>query len=348
MSASLRRLVVGASVLSLSLGLAACATPAGDSGAAGSDAKSIIIIVPTTVAGDNFIALAADGAKEAGKKSGASVKVYESNNDPQLIQQNIDAAVRTKPDLIIGVSYSVQEQFEAAAKADAKQQFLLVDQAASVELPNLTSVVFKEYEAAYLVGVEAGLLTKTNKIGVVGAVDSPFIHRWIDPYFAGAKSVNPAVETSAQYVGGDNPFGDVVRSKAQAQILAGNGVDLIQAASSGGNGGTFEAAKENSIGAFGVTTNQCPDAPGTVIDNNLKRVDVGIVDAVEQIFAGKTGGAKVYGLAEGGVSVSALEPDVATSKCLIADHPDVIAKVKEIRDEIVSGKIVVPDPLAAG
>lgn len=340
---------IATTTLGLLLGLTGCAsggtgTPAAET----DDAKSIIIIVPTSVSEDNFVALAAAGAEQAGEESGATVKVFEGNNDPQLIQQHFDAAVREAPDLIIGVTYSVQEPLEAAATDNPDQDFLLVDQVASVELDNLTSVAFEEYEASYLIGIEAALLTKTNHIGVVGAVDSPFIHRWVDPVFDGAATVNPAIETAAQYVGGDTPFTDVVRSKAQAQILIDQGVDLIQAASSGGNGGTFEAATENGVFAFGVTTNQCPEAPGTIVDNNLKNIDVVIVAAVEDIFAGNGGGIKTYGLAEDGVGLTGLQDDVASSECLIADYPDVIAKVAEVRDQIVSGEIVVPDPLTAG
>jgi basic membrane protein A len=94
--------------------------------------------------------------------------------------------------------------------------------------------------------------------------------------------------------------------------------------------------------------NQCGDAPGHVVDNVLKNVDVALEQAVKDILAGKTGGSKVYGLKEGGVGVTALSPDVAKSGCLVAKHPDVIAKVKAVRQQIVDGRISVPDPLTAG
>lgn len=308
---------------------------------------SLILITPTPVGSNNFLQLAVDGVTSAGEEYGAQVQVFESE-DPTSIQQNLDEAIRAQPDIIIGVSFSVLDQFTQAAADTPDQQFLLIDTSAEDPTDNLTAAVFKEYESSYLIGVEAGLLTDTGTVGVVAALDTPFIHRWIDPFIEGARSVNPAVQAGVQYVGGDNPFGDQARAKAQAQILADGGADYINAAASGGNLGIFEAAQENGFKTFGVDTNQCLDSPGDVVDNALKRVDVALLTAVGEILDGNSGGFKSYGLAEGGVSVTGLEEDVAASQCLIADHPDVIEQVAQVRDAIVSGELVVVDPLTAG
>ena len=66
------------------------------------------------------------------------------------------------------------------------------------------------------------------------------------------------------------------------------------------------------------------------------------------MLAGEAAPVTSFGLAEGGVGVVALQDDVADSGCVIADHPEVIEAVKEARDAIVAGDIVVPDPLTAG
>jgi basic membrane protein A len=336
----------GIALVAVALTLTGCATD-GAAAPAGDTDASIILITPTPIGSNNFLQLASAGATEAAETYNASVDVYESE-DPTSIQQNLDAALREKPDVIIGVSYSVLDQFTEAAIDYPDQQFLLIDTSAEEPTSNLTAAVFKEYEATYLTGVEAGLLSETGNIGVVAALDTPFIHRWIDPFVAGATSVNPAVTTAAQFVGGDNPFGDQARAKAQAQILADSGADYVQAAASGGNLGVFEAAAETSFKAFGVDTNQCLDSPGNVVDNAIKNVDVALVASVGDILDGKTGDFTSYGLAEGGVSLTGLEDGVADSECLIADHPDVLEKVAAVRDQIVSGELVVVDPLTAG
>ena len=341
-------IATGIALLAVSATLAGCASSGGstDTDDAATEA-SLILITPTPIGSNNFLQLASDGADEAAEKYNASVDIYESE-DPTSIQQNLDAAIREKPDVIIGVSSSVLDQFTQAAVDYPDQQFLLIDTSAEAPTENLTAAVFKEYEATYLTGVEAGLLTESGNIGVVASLDTPFIHRWVDPFFAGAASVNPDVATGAQYVGGDNPFGDQARSKAQAQILADGGADYIQAAASGGNLGVFEAAAENSVFAFGVDTNQCLDSPGNVVDNAIKRVDVALVNSVGDILEGTTGGFASYGLAEGGVGITGLEEGVADSQCLIADYPEVLEKVAAVRDQIIAGDIVVVDPLTAG
>ena len=340
-------LSTGIAFLAVAATLTGCA---GGSGSPSSDEPtdaSLILITPTPIGSNNFLQLASDGVDEAAEKYNASIDVYESE-DPASIQQNLDAAIREKPDVIIGVTFSVLDQFTQAAIDYPDQQFLLIDTSADEPTDNLTAAVFKEYEATYLTGVEAGLLTEKDNIGVVASLDTPFLHRWVDPFFAGAQSVNPDAATAVQYVGGDNPFGDQARAKAQAQILADGGADYVQAAASGGNLGVFEAAADAGFSAFGVDTNQCLDSPGNVVDNAIKRVDVALVESVGDILDGKTGGFASYGLAEGGVSLTGLEDGVADSQCLIADRPDVLEQVAAIRDQIVSGEITVVDPLTAG
>ncbi|GAA3846072.1 BMP family ABC transporter substrate-binding protein [Sphaerisporangium flaviroseum] len=330
----------------LSLALAACGggAPAGDGGAA-SSGKSIILITPNPVGTNSFLQLGVKGAESAAKEIGASFKLYESK-DPTSIAQNLDAAVRAKPTIIVGISFSFDDLFNTLPKQHPGQQFLQVDSCAKTAAPNLSCVSFKEHEAAYLAGVEAGLVTSTGGLGVVAALDSPFIHRWIDPFFAGAKSVNPKAEGTPLYVGGNNPFSDPARAKSQAQTLIGRGVDIVAAAASGGNPGVFEAVAAGKAKSFGVDVNQCALSPGNIVDNILKHVDVAEAAAIKEVAAGKAGGVKVYGLAENGVGVTALQDDLASSQCTIAQNPEAVTKVKQVRDDIVSGKITVADPLA--
>ncbi len=354
MTSLVRRAGAAAAAVALLATVAGCSSNGGNDGGNGGDGgtgaggeASLILITPTPVGANNFLQLAVDGLDQAAAEHDASVEVFESE-DPTSIQQNIDAALREAPDIIIGISFSVLDQFTQAAQDNPDQQFLLIDTSPEEPIENLTSAVFKEYEATYLTGVEAGLLAEQGGVGVVAALDTPFIHRWIDPFFAGAESVRPGVQTAVQYVGGDNPFGDQARAKAQALILAEGGATYIQAAASGGNTGVFEAAAEAGFKAFGVDTNQCLDSPGNVVDNAIKRVDVALLEGVGEVLDGKTGGLTAYGLAEGGVGLTGLEEGVEDSQCLIADYPEILEQVAAVRDQIVNGELEVQDPLTAG
>jgi basic membrane protein A len=82
------------------------------------------------------------------------------------------------------------------------------------------------------------------------------------------------------------------------------------------------------------------------VDNVLKNVDVALAGAVTEILEGNTGGFQVYGLAEDGVGLTALEDDVDSSGCLIADRPDVIEQVREVQEQIIDGTVTVDDPAA--
>ncbi|MCT9930111.1 BMP family ABC transporter substrate-binding protein [Planotetraspora sp. A-T 1434] len=329
----------------LALMLAACGTSSTPETGASAPGKSVILISPNPVGVNSFLQLGVKGAQAAAKEIGASFKLYESK-DPNSIAQNVDAAVRAKPTIIVGISFSFDDIFSTVPKQHPDLQFLEVDSCAKTQAPNLTCVSFKEHEAAYLAGVEAGMLSKSGKIGVVAPLDTPFMHRWIDPFYAGAKSVNPKTAGTTLYVGGNNPFSDPARAKSQTQTMIGQGADVVAASASGGNQGVFEAVAAAGAKSFGVDVNQCAQSPGNIIDNVIKHVDVAESAAIKDIAAGKTGGTKVYGLAEGGVGVNALDGDVASSQCTVASSPEVIAKVKQVRDDIVAGKVTVADPLA--
>ncbi len=149
-------------------------------------------------------------------------------------------------------------------------------------------------------------------------------------------------------VGGNNPFSDPARGEERGAAMVADGADRILAAGSGSNGGIFKAVEgAPGVYAFGVDVNQCPQAPGAVMDNVEKKTDVAIELAVKGIMAGTQPQIVALGLKEGGMSLTALDPDVKASKCAIVDYPDVIAKVKALRDQIVNGSIKIADPMQA-
>ncbi|TQS40654.1 BMP family ABC transporter substrate-binding protein [Cryptosporangium phraense] len=340
-----RLLAIGLGAALTVMAVTGCSADSG-SGSSGGGSSQIVVITPNPVGVDAFLKLSVDGSKAAAKAQNADVKVYEST-DPTSISQNLQAAIDAKPKLIIAIGFNFDDLMKTAPVDNPDQQFLQVDSCPENPAKNLTCARFKEYEAVYLAGVEAGLLTKKNAIGAVAALDSPFIHRWTDPFGEGAKSVNPKTAFTPLFVGGNNPFSDPARANAQATTLGQKGVDYVMAASSAGNTGVFQAAKAGGFNAFGVDVNECGKQPGVVVDNAIKRVDVAIENAVKAIYGGKPGGVTEYGLKEDGVGLTGLEDDVASSGCLIAQHPDVLAKVKEARDQIVAGTLTIKDPAAA-
>lgn len=311
------------------------------------DGPSFIYVTPNPIGINKFLELGEVGTERAAEKHGGSARTFEST-DLNSRRANLEAAVEEAPDVIVLTTFEFTELSAEFAAANPDQAFILIDACPEEPPANLACGVFREHEGAYLLGIEAGLLTESNQIGSVVALDIPFLHRWSDSFALGAESVNPEVEDSQVFIGGDNPFSDPARAKEQALSLAAQGADNIFAVGAGSNGGIFEAAQEEGFLTYGVDVNQCPEAPGQIVDNNLKLVDVVVETLIDQVLEGSAENFNSFGLAEGGTGVIALQDDVADSECVIADHPEIIEQVKETAQQIIDGSLEVPDPLFAG
>ncbi|BBC37805.1 Basic membrane lipoprotein [Streptomyces graminofaciens] len=341
----LAALATGTALLATACNAAAKKDDNASDGASGAGGKSFTLVTPDAVGQNEFLKAAVTGVQAAAKAHDGSQKVYEST-DTASQQQNVQAAVDAKPDVIVLVGFEFADLVAQQAEAHPKQQFLIVDACTEKTYQNVSCAVFREHEGVFLAGAEAGLLSESGKVGAVDVLDTPQFRRFSDPFAAGAKHVAAKTETSTRFVGGQSPFDDSARAKEQANSLLAKGYDQIMAAAAAGNYGVFEAAKAKGAFAYGVDVNQCPAAPGTVVDNVVKRTDVAVEKGIEQVLDGKAGTVS-YGLKEGGISLTGLEDGVASSKCVIAEHEDVLKKVEALRDQIVSGELKVDDPAAA-
>lgn len=332
-------------VLALAMAAAACEGGAEEVETA-EEPVELIYVTPGPIGINPFLSLGDAGTRRAAERLGGTAKTFESNLDTASQRSNIEAAIEEAPDVVVLTTFTLLEMADEFSKAHPGQKFILIDACPDEPAPNLHCGVFREHEGAYLLGIMAGHLSESGQIGSVVALDIPFFKRWWESFELGAESVNPDVENSPVFIGGENAFADPARAKELALSLAAQGPDHIFAVGAGSNGGVFEAAGEAGFLAYGVDINECPSAPGLVVDNNLKLVDVLVDQLIEKVINGEAGPVESFGLAEGGTGVMALHPDLASSQCVIADHPDVIAEVEAAAEGIIDGSIVVPDPLA--
>ncbi len=325
--------------LALSAALAASQANAAD--------KLFVYVSPDALGVNAFLKMGKTGIEAAGQKYGADVKTYESKTAAER-KENVEAAVNEGANIVVMLGFEFADIIKEVAPTAPDTQFLIVDQCIENQPANVHCAVFREYEASYLMGVAAGMLTQSKKVGVVGALDIPFLHRYTDGYAQGVKSVNPDATVDVRWVGGENPFADPVRAKEQAVAINAAGADYIYTASAGGDFGVFEAAKEKGFKVFSVDVNHCPDAPGLIVDQSLKRVDNALVAAVGAILEGKEKTFTSLGIKENGVSAVALDDaGLADSKCLIAEHPDVVKKMREVAASIADGSLKLEDPMFA-
>lgn len=311
--------------------------------------KTIVYVTPNPIGNNPFLVMGRDGAEAAGAAIGATVATYESDA-PQAMLENLYAAASEGADIVVAISFSAVDGVMEVAPSAPDTQFLLVDACPYGDRPaNVHCAVFREHESSYLMGAIAALTTQTNTVGVIGPIDIPFMHRFTDGFAAGAKHINPDIQVETRWVGGQNPFSDPVRAKEQALTLNAAGADVIYSAAAGGSFGVFEAAAENDFKTLAVDANLCGVAPGTMYDVALKRVDQAILQSIEAIEAGTEGHFASYGLAEGGMSAMAVlgGDELANSGCLIAEDADLTAQIQALSQQIISGEIMVDDPLMA-
>lgn len=316
------------------------------SGGAHAADKLFVYVSPDQIGVNAFLKMGKTGIEEAGRKYGADVKTYESRTAADRLE-NVNAAVNEGADIVVLLGFEFNDIVKQVAPTAPDTQFLIVDQCIDDRPDNVHCATFREYEASYLIGVESAMLSKDKKVGVVGALDIPFLHRYTDGYAQGARSVDENTKVDVRWVGGQNPFADPVRAKEQAVAMHSAGAAPIFTATSGGDYGVFEAAKEKDFDIFSVDVNHCPELPGHIVDITLKHVDTAMVDAIGSILDGKKKVTMALGLKEGGMSVVALEDDPKSSQCLIADHPDVIEKVKDVAKSIEDGSLKLEDPMFA-
>lgn len=207
----------------------------------------------------------------------------------------------------------------------------IVDSNPEVHAANVSGITGKSWEAAYLCGVVAGLMTKTGKIGGIAGFDFPILVSQMEAYKLGAKSVRPDVQATIVYIGS---FEDVSKAKEATLAQASAGVDVVFHIADAAGPGIIQAAQEKGIWAIGWGLDQNALAPKTVLTSMLFSGDRLLVMDVQKVVDGTwTGDVRLYGLETGVV-------DIADFHGLVPD--DVVTQVRQIKQDIIDGKIEVP------
>jgi basic membrane protein A len=207
-----------------------------------------------------------------------------------------------------------------------------------VKQPNVESIVFKEHEGSFLVGMMAALASKSAKVGFVGGMDIPLIRKFQCGYEQGAKYANPKVEVTAAMTGTTpSAWSDPTRGGELAKAQFAKGVDVVFAAAGGTGVGVYQAAKDAGKLAIGVDSNQNHLQPGTMLTSMVKRVDTAVYASSKK---GSPGTVTALGLKEGGVDYAM---DQHNAKLVSADMKK---KVDAAKADIIAGKIKVADYMA--
>ena len=250
-----------------------------------------------------------------------------SNADYERVMREYATAGNT---LIVGEAFAVEAAARKVAKDFPKVSFLL-GSSGKPQAPNFS--VFDNYiqEPAYLSGMIAGGMTKSNKIGMVGGFPIPEVNRLMNAFMAGAKEVNPKVEFSVSFI---NSWFDPPKAKEAAFAMIDKGADVMYAE----RFGVSDAAKEKGKLAIGNVIDTQPQYPDTVVASALWHMEPSINRAIKLAKEGKFA-AEDYGpysmMKHKG---SELAPLGTFEKKIPAD---IVTKVRAKEKAILDGKFTV-------
>lgn len=295
----------------------------------------------------SFNAAAWQGVQRAAKDLPIVLRDIEPGT-PNAIEPAMRAFAERNYDLIIGVGFAQAPIMEQVAKDYPHIQFAIIDGVS--ELPNVASLVFKEHEGSYLVGILAAKASKTGTIGFLGGMDIGLIHRFEKGYEEGAKSVNPNIRLIQNYVGvTDSAWNNPGKGKELSLAQIGKGADVIFTAAGNSGLGAFDAVeqqgKQNGRAThfvIGVDSNQNMVKPGFVLTSMVKRVDNVVYDIVNDVVNHRfSPGKHVFGLDKDGVGYAMDE----NNKDLVS--PEAIQEAETAKKKIIAGEIKVTDAIGS-
>lgn len=245
-------------------------------------------------------------------------------------------------DIIIANGFIFRDEISRQSELNPNKKYIIIDD--YVDRPNVTSLVFKEEEGSFLVGVAAGLKAAeegSNKVGFIGGIEFELIQKFEAGFEAGAKAANPNLEVLFQYIGS---FEEESLAKSAAAALYDEGVNVIFHAAGPAGMGVIGEAKERSGNGelswvIGVDYDQYEDgiyAPGksVVLTSMLKKFDNAAYGVIEQVFSyGLEGGFLEFGVENDGVGLPDSNPNLSGEMNRI---------IGEYIEKISSGDIRIP------
>ncbi len=208
----------------------------------------------------SFNEAAYNGAERFKRETGVGYREFEVTAEAQR-EQALRSMARRGSAIIVGVGFGHAQQSGKGGPGVPQLKFAIVD--AVVDLPNVQSVVFKEHEGSFLVGMAAAMASKTGKIGFVGGMDIPLIRKFAQGYEEGARYVNPTIEVFRNMTGTTPAaWNDPARGGELARSQFDRGADVVYAAAGATGLGVLQAAKDKGRLAIGVDSNQNYLYPG--------------------------------------------------------------------------------------
>ncbi len=311
------------------------AATAMSAGAFAADIKPAIIYDLGGKFDKSFNEAAYNGAEKFKTETGIEYRDFEIQNDAQR-EQALRKFAEDGNNPIVMAGFSWEAALKKVAAEFPDLQFAIIDMV--VDAPNVRSVVYKEHEGSYVVGVLAAMASQSKKVGFVGGMDIPLIRKFGCGYVGGAKAAGAT--DVIQNMTGDTPaaWNDPTKGGEIAKSQIDQGADVVYAAAGGTGVGVLQAAADAGKLGIGVNSNQNGLQPGKVLTSMVKRVDVAVYNAFKDAQDGKfTPGLNNLGLKEDGVGYAMDD----NNKALVTD--EMKAAAEKAKADIIAGTIQVHD-----
>lgn len=268
--------------------------------------------------------------------------VSVENDSKETIEKNL-RKLTNKTDLIIVTGEDMNVALNKISKDFSDKIFAIIDGKSDNE--NVKSVKFKEQEGAFLVGVLAGRLTKSNKVGFIGGDMDDVLERFYTGYAAGVNNVNKIASESllngetARYT---MDFKDKDKAYNIAKELYEDGCDIIFQAVGEAGEGVFKAAMEENKYVIGVDQDQAEiykEYSSVIMSSMIKRVDKATYEVCKEVATGTFKSGKNYittlGLKDGYIDI-APSTEQKISKNLMNE-------INDYKNKIIEEKFIVPE-----
>jgi basic membrane protein A and related proteins len=319
------RLTIAAGALALT-GAAAIGTGAATASSKAGPKAVLVSIQPVNDKGvmQDFVGGFNAGAKKYGYAAAKVVIVTSASDYIPTLQ-----AVAGRYDLVITTFPPMIQAVDTVAPKFPKTQFVLLDAQTMKAHPNVQTLFFKENESSFLSGIVAGMMTKTDKVGFLGALVQDVINRYLVGFYEGVKYVNPKAKVSWAYV---NALEDPALGKQFALQMYGKGIDIIHAATAGTEVGVYEASQQDKKFLIGADVDIRPLDPAYGLTASGPDFSGAAKIVMQQQAQGTfLAGRHQYGLKEGAVRILPFNTKLVPA--------NVRAKVQAAQKLIVSGKL---------
>ena len=329
---------------SLSFAWLACAVPAVAADVKPSFKPGIVYYLSTETSDAKkiksdgaFIDAARSGIEKAAAEFGVSIQeermVGSDSDSTATIKRMADAGVN--PIIALG-SQNVLPVLNLAERYP-NTQFTVIDGLVPPLFPNVQSILFKDNEGAFLVGLIAARTANNGKIGFIGGRDSPTIRNFAAGFTQGVLYANPSAKVTVEMIGlGNDAWNNPAKAYQLAMQQYKDGVEVILPAAGGSSLGVLRAASETGKLAIGIDTNQNGLFPGRVLTSLIKRVDIAVYETIKRSHDGTWNpGIKYLGIKEGALDYAVDQ----NNRGLISER--LIEEVSTAKERIVNGLILV-------